>query len=822
MESITIDYEIFLEGNLLPQNTYALIGTPPVFAIIRGPLGGLVLHPIEKIPNISQKSICIPKGGVEFFKKNVLPTLVKNYHVRNESTHSIVIPKIVHPRIAINISRAKHQSEPAIRVAFGVEYNGIAFPFRHDENLEANGELIITDEKKEKELKRRLEDLLSTTDSLWHTEDNQTYWCRERKLKEITDLAGTDAARFLIETTPVLQKDPEMNVCITSETPQFTYDASEPEISFAVADGEDGDWFDLNIQVRINKEEVPFHELFTALAGHKSHLLLSSGKYIPLNHERFEKLRILIQESRGLKDQTSSSIKLSRFQAGLWDELKQLGIVSDQTEAWRKTMDGLLNIEKIDNAEVPQNLRAKLRPYQREGYSWLKFLYQNQLGGVLADDMGLGKTLQAIALMTAACNQKKNNNPPFLVIAPTSVVENWDGEFERFAPHLKRTVLRRGDRSQDHHAMKRADVVVTSYYLLMRDFERMKKQAWDTIFVDEAQFVKNHQAKIYGCIRKLSARARIGLTGTPMENNLMELWSLFSIVAPGLFGDPKWFRENYQRPIEKNSDQKQLSQLKQRIRPFLIRRTKEHVEKDLPPKTEQIINLDLESRHRRLYDMQLQKERQKVLGLLKEGGMREHRFQVLASLTKMRQMSLHAGLVNEQYQKVPSAKLEELAKQVTQLRDEKHRMIIFSQFTSFLHHVRVLFDRSKIPYLYLDGSTKNRKELIERFQKDGTIPVFLLSLKAGGIGLNLTAADYCILLDPWWNPAVEKQAADRAHRIGQTNPVFVYKFIAKNTVEEKVLKLQEKKKKLFEQVLDEGGAFESMITEEDIRMIFEA
>ncbi len=337
---------------------------------------------------------------------------------------------------------------------------------------------------------------------------------------------------------------------------------------------------------------------------------------------------------------------------------------------------------------------------------------------------------------------------------------------------------------------------------------------WSGLILDEAQYVKNHQSKIYQCARRLPAPVKVAITGTPMENNLMELWSLLSITAPGLFPNPGRFREYYAKPIERQGDTGLLAQLRRRIRPLVRRRTKEQVAADLPDKLEQVLEVELHPRHRKLYQTYLQRERQKVLGLIDD--INANRFTILSSLTRLRQLSLHAALVDPAHQDLPCSKLDTLLEQIGDVAASGHRALVFSQFTGFLAHVRDRLDEAGVRYCYLDGKTRDRAAVLRRF-KDGTDPVFLISLKAGGFGLNLAEADYCFLLDPWWNPAAEAQAVDRAHRIGQTRNVIVYRLIARDTIEEKVMALKARKARLFASVVDEGDVFGASLDADDIR-----
>jgi SNF2 family DNA or RNA helicase len=429
--------------------------------------------------------------------------------------------------------------------------------------------------------------------------------------------------------------------------------------------------------------------------------------------------------------------------------------------------------------------------------------------------MGLGKTLQTLALICHA--RAEGETRPFMVVAPTSVVSNWVGEAERFAPGLTvravtDTLARAGVPITD--VVAAADVIVTTYTLARLDADHYAAVEWAGVILDEAQAVKNHHSKTHAAVRRLPAPFKLAVTGTPLENNLTELWALLSITAPGLFPDPKAFDEQYARLIERHGDAERLARLRRRIRPLITRRTKERVAADLPAKQEQTLQVVLHPRHRKLYDTHLARERQRILGLLDDFD--RNRFSVLTAITRLRQLSLHPGLADDGQRTIPAAKLEALSEHLQEMADGGHRALVFSQFTGFLAMVRERLDADGIGYVYLDGKTRRRDRVLARF-KDGDDPVFLISLKAGGSGLNLVEADYCFLLDPWWNPAVENQAIDRTHRIGQTRSVMVYRLVSQNTIEEKVVALAQRKAALFGSVLDDGDLFSGQITAEDIR-----
>ena len=631
---------------------------------------------------------------------------------------------------------------------------------------------------------------------------------------------GIDTMRFSTETLPRLAQRAGVEIEISGDPADY-HEASDT-LTIGVSTDEvpdDHDWFDLGVTITVDGHEVPFTDVFVALADGQSHMLLPGGAYFSLEKPELRALRDLIDEARALRDAPAGSLRISRFQAGLWDELTDLGVVNHQAQAWREQVAGLLSLESLPQPPVPDTLDARLRPYQVDGFRWLVFLWRARLGGIIADDMGLGKTLQTLAMI---CHAKRNDPAvaPFLIVAPTSVVSNWAAEADRFAPGLSvvplsDTVRRRGQPLSD--SVSGADIVVTSYTLFRLDYDAYAELPWSAMILDEAQQVKNHQSKIYQCARRLPAPFKLAITGTPMENNLMELWSLLSITAPGLFPNPTRFREYYAQPIEKQGNTELLGRLRRRMKPLIKRRTKDQVAADLPAKQEQVLEVELHPRHRRLYETHLQRERQKILGLIDD--MDKNRFTILRSLTLLRQLSLHAGLVDEAHADLPCGKIDVLAEQLRDVIDGGHRALVFSQFTGFLRLVRERLNADGIEYCYLDGTTRDRPTVLRRF-KSGSVPVFLISLKAGGFGLNLTEADYCFLLDPWWNPATEAQAVDRTHRIGQTRNVMVYRLIARDTIEERVMALKKRKAELFANVMDDGNMFGSAMGADDIRELF--
>jgi superfamily II DNA or RNA helicase len=822
-------------GSLILEPNVTVNGEPvgPVhFALLGSPLHGLALWPMRagsddrgadvavagltlirsqqrlsaELRNVlAEEAIEIPQPDEDVFLRDFLPRLARRVPLVSRD-RSVTIPLPQRPALCLDV-----KGLPGHRVSLQWHWQYRTGERANDLSLwPSPSDDVARDDEAER---AALASLALTRDEVAQL---TTIGPAGPRLLPTATLAGLDAVSFFGQTLPRLRELSGLLVTVENElTFRLADGAPLVEIS-TTARATGHDWFDLGVAVSIDGETVPFNALFVALGRGEAQMFLPSGTYFPLNREPFLTLRRLIEEARALEDVPGRTVKLNRYQAALWQELDDIGVVTEQAAAWERSVGGLLAGEQIVDRAVPAGLRATLRPYQQAGFHWLAFLYEHGLGGVLADDMGLGKTVQTLALVCHAREQRPQG-PPFLVVAPTSVVGNWAAECRRFAPDLRTVVLsetlNRSGKSLPE-VIANADLVITSYALFRLDNDRYAQLPWSGLILDEAQFIKNHLSKGYQCAKKLATPFKLAITGTPMENNLLELWSLFSVTCPGLFAHAGRFREYYQGPIEKDGNSDRLAQLRRRIRPLMLRRTKEQVVGDLPAKLEQVIELELNPQHRKVYQQHLQRERQKVLGLIDD--LQKNRFVIFRSLTLLRQLSLDAALVDEKYAKIPSTKLDALMLQITDVVAEGHRTLIFSQFTGFLEKVRDHLDAAGIEHCYLDGRTKNRPAVLAQFTT-GSAPIFLISLKAGGVGLNLTAADYCILLDPWWNPATEAQAVDRVHRIGQTRKVMVYRLVAKDTIEEKVMALKATKAKLFSSVMDAGSAQSAALTAGDIR-----
>lgn len=828
---------------------------------------------------ISAGTVHIPAAERATFQKEYLPALSRSIPSLTPDP-ALALPRVKPPHLVLEISfdeQVRHDAQLSWRWEYPLN------PFAEDSSEEASAQDSagasevqslpvfgypgeeggeVRDERFEARVLRSVRTILAAHPALSGLE--------ERRIE------GWETRELLSAILPKLRRVSAVQVRFNGTPPQFV-EATDALIEITVSEGNSRDWFGLGIAVKVNNWTVPFAQIFEALDRGADRILLGNGTYFSLRRPEFKTLRTLIAEARELDD-AGGELRINRHQAGLFSELESLAASVQTTRRWDEQVRSLLALveaseaRETDPAEggnkpatsadahgkrnepgsarsslnreypVPVGLQATLRPYQVEGYRWLTFLYEHRMGGILADDMGLGKTVQALALLAHAIEEHRAAVPgepfaPFLVVAPTSVISNWAAEAKRFLPEAKVVTITETTAGKTPLAERvaGAHLVLTSYTLLRMDEDAYVSYAaglgseegpgtpgWGALLLDEAQFVKNTGTRAWSIARAMPARTKIAMTGTPLENNLMELWALLAIVADGLFPSARAFRDLYARPAESGEDPAHAAattaRLRRRIRPLMLRRTKELVAAELPAKNDVRVNLPLAPGHRRIYDTHLQRERQKVLGLLED--MDKNRFTIFQSLTLLRRLALDAALIDpEAYAGVSSVKRDYLVQQLPNLLEKGHRVLVFSQFTGYLKSIARALSEKGIDHLYLDGSTRNRAEVIEAFRA-GAAPVFLISLKAGGFGLNLTEADHVFIMDPWWNPAAEQQAVDRIHRIGQEREVHVYRLVAEGTIEEKVMQLKASKAALFDAVVGEGEFASAAVTAEDVRELF--
>ncbi|GAA5208840.1 DEAD/DEAH box helicase [Microbacterium kyungheense] len=758
----------------------------------------------------AREAVTVPPDDAAEFVRDHLPRLARRVEV---AAPGIEVAPAAPPRLLVSA-----RFDEGHRIVFTVAWRYGGALVGLDGSGERDGAPGLLDDDRDPAAELAIRDRV---EALWHEASPVGFTAAGT-------LTGLDSAEFSAVLLPLLEADPDVDVELSGERPRYRELAGDPRIEISTVETADADWFDLGVVVSIDGRTIPFGTLFTALSRGRKRIMLSDGAYFSLSHPALQRLRDLIDEA-GELDEWETGPRISRYQTALWADFEDLADEAQPAVSWRATVEALRDVDSVPSTPLPSGLDAELRPYQRTGFEWLAFLWQHRLGGILADDMGLGKTLQLLALVAHAVEQDERR--PFLVVAPTSVLSTWRTEAARFTPGLRVAVVdatRRKRGMTVAQAAASADLVVTSYTLLRLDEAEFAAVEWAGLILDEAQFVKNSQTKVYRAARDLSADVVFAITGTPMENSLTELWALLSLTAPGLFASARRFREEYVGPIEKGKVPEnqeggeyragRLARLRRRIRPLVLRRTKELVAADLPPKQEQEVRIELGAAHRALYDTVLQRERQKVLGLLDD--LDRNRFIVFRSLTLLRMLALAPELVDPAHAHIAPSKLGAMFEQLDEILAEGHRALVFSQFTSFLGLAAAELEARGIPYAYLDGSTRGRDAAVAAF-RGGAAPVFLISLKAGGFGLTLTEADYVFLLDPWWNPAAEAQAVDRAHRIGQDRSVMVYRLIANGTIEEKVMALQQRKARLFRAVMDDDALFGRALTADDIRGLFD-
>lgn len=647
-----------------------------------------------------------------------------------------------------------------------------------------------------------------------------------------------DWLRFSSDVIPTL----EAQGWQISRMPDYRYDVTQVEDWYADIDDQGSEhgspWFDLELGIVVNQQRVSLLPVLVdlirnaphdfnpqALAAHADDepllATLPGGVRVALPWGRIKPILGTLGELY-FADKIGGSMRLSTLDAARLAELAgatQLRWFGGQR--LRDMGQKLSSFGGVQSVAAPRGLQATLRDYQSEGLAWMQFLREYDLAGILADDMGLGKTVQTLAHILTE-KESGRLTQPALVVAPTSLMGNWQDEAARFTPDLRVLVLHGKERLAQFENIDQFDLVLTTYALLPRDEEKLRAHAYHLVILDESHYIKNPRSKAAQAAGMLRARHRLCLTGTPLENHLGELWSQFHFLLPGLLGEEKAFNTAFRHPIEKQGDDGRRALLTRRIKPFLLRRTKDKVAKELPAKTEMVRSVELSGAQRDLYEtVRLAMDKKVRAEIARKGVARSH-IVILEALLKLRQVCCDPRLVKSESVKkavAPSAKLSELMTMVEELLEEGRKILVFSSFTSMLALIEAELQMRKIPYALLTGDTDNRAEVVRAFQ-NGLVPIFLISLKAGGVGLNLTAADTVIHYDPWWNPAAENQATDRAWRIGQDKPVFVYKLIAKGTLEEKIQALQQKKSALAQALLSDGAGQGAAISAEDLQAIF--
>jgi superfamily II DNA or RNA helicase len=598
-----------------------------------------------------------------------------------------------------------------------------------------------------------------------------------------------------------------------SELKKFRYTTHEPKFTIAVTSGNDS--FDLKVTIQWGEQFVSLREIRLAILNWQDTIMLEDGTLGHIPEEWIKQYSLLLRTG----NEENGVLKVSKMHfTVLEDILQNLDIKSKEEVEMRKRT--LMDYDTSEKVPLSKMIKASLRPYQLAGFRWLQSLDELTWGGCLADDMGLGKTLQTISFIQFL--KEKYPGSTQLVVCPTSLIFNWESELQKFCPTLKYYTHYGTQRELKETHIEEYDVILTSYGVVRNDLAELSNVLWQYIILDESQAIKNPDARITKAINQLRSVNRIILSGTPVQNNTFDLYSQFSFLNPGLLGNREFFNREFATPIDKLGSKEKAQHLKKLVYPFTLRRTKEQVAKDLPEKTVTVLWCTMEAAQRKLYNEYRDGFKKKLLKKIDEEGMGKSGLDVLEGLLRLRQICDHPALINaSEEMQDSSVKINELTREVKE-NAGNHKLLIFSQFTQMLRLIQTEFEKAGISYCYLDGSTplNKRKDQVSKFQEDENVKAFLISLKAGGVGLNLTTADYVYIVDPWWNPAAEQQAMDRAHRIGQKRNVFVYKMICKDSVEEKILQLQERKKALADDLIQEDAGFVKTLSRDDVEFLF--
>lgn len=754
-------------------------------------------------PFLNKRFISIPKSSEKtYFEKFVAPLIEKHavyaegFEIRTEKFDATPVLKLLYV----------DSERPQLQLYF--RYGDYIFPAGSDRRIS------VRTEKKD-------------NDYIFHRIKRSLSW-EKNKLNILQELGlkSTGSLFLSVFTTDIANADEENSPFSVInwlnehhdelEAKGFTFEQTEGEKRFVIGRSkidleirENNDWFDIHAVVHFGPYQIPFIDLKNHIINKIREFKLPSGEIAVIPEQWFAQYSNLLQFTEGTKN-----LKLKKHHIGLVNDFanSELAIVSMD-----RKLQKLSDFEEIEDTDIPKAFNGVLRPYQKAGYNWFHFLRKFNFGGCLADDMGLGKTVQTLALLQKIKeeNQEEGIHTTSLIIMPTSLVYNWLNEAKKFAPKLKIHAHTGSFRNKEVELFSNYDVVITTYGITRVDVELLKTLYFNYIILDESQNIKNPASKSFKAVKTLKSKHKLILSGTPVENTVNDLWTQMSFINPGLLGNQHFFYTDFVVPIEKKKDEEKAAKLQSLIKPFVLRRTKAQVATELPAKTENLFYCQMSEDQKEYYEKIKSEYRNALLVNLEDGSFKRSQIQVLQGLTKLRQIANHPLMIDEGYEG-DSGKFENVIHTLENVLSRGHKVLVFSQFVKQLDIYRRYFNDQNIPYAYLDGATSKRGEVVKEFQANKDIKLFLISIKAGGVGLNLTEADYVFILDPWWNPAVEQQAIDRTHRIGQNKNVFIYKFITKDTVEEKILALQNRKRKVAESLITTEESFVKSLTAKDI------
>lgn len=753
-------------------------------------------------PFLNKRFISIPKSSEKtYFEKFVAPLIEKHavyaegFEIRTEKFDATPVLKLLYA----------DSEKPQLQLYF--RYGDYIFPAGSDRRIS-----VRTEKKDNDYIFHRIKRSLS-----W--EKNKLNILQELGLKSTGSLF---LSVFTTESANIEEDSPFSIINWLNEhhdeleTKGFTFEQSDSGKRFVIGRSkidleirENNDWFDIHAVVHFGPYQIPFIDLKNHIINKIREFKLPSGEIAVIPEHWFAQYSNLLQFTEGTKN-----LKLKKHHIGLVNDFANSELANVSMD---RKLQKLSDFEEIEDSDIPKSFNGILRPYQKAGYNWFHFLRKYNFGGCLADDMGLGKTVQTLALLQKIKeeNQEEGIHTTSLIIMPTSLVYNWLNEAKKFAPKLKIHPHTGSFRNKEVELFSNYDVVITTYGITRVDIELLKTLYFNYIILDESQNIKNPASKSFKAVKALKSKHKLILSGTPVENTVNDLWTQMSFINPGLLGNQHFFYTDFVIPIEKKKDEEKAAKLQALIKPFVLRRTKTQVATELPPKTENLFYCEMSEDQKDYYEKIKSEYRNALLENLENGSFKRSQIQVLQGLTKLRQIANHPLMIDEGYEG-DSGKFESVIHTLQNVLSRGHKVLVFSQFVKQLDIYRRYFSDQNIPFAYLDGATSKRGEVVREFQANKDIKLFLISIKAGGVGLNLTEADYVFILDPWWNPAVEQQAIDRTHRIGQNKNVFIYKFITKDTVEEKILALQNRKRKVAESLITTEESFVKSLTPKDI------
>ena len=655
--------------------------------------------------------------------------------------------------------------------------------------------------------------------------DKETAFIQKLELLHSNFIRPEDGQQLALKGNDVLKnnwfflfvdamKDMKVPVYGYEALKNFRFNTAKPQTKIHISSNTD--WFDARVDIVFGDQKVTIADVKKALANRQQFVPLNDGTLGILPEEWIKKYSLLFRVGEGKQDQ----LRLSKYHMSVIDELYDERNEEELVLQLEEKYDSLKLFNKIKEIPVPEHLQHILRPYQEHGFHWINYLKEIGWGGILADDMGLGKTVQALSYLHYFRHTTGKLNA--LVVCPTTLMFNWENEIKKFTPSLTYHIHHGADRTKNKELFKERDVIITTYGTLRSDIKLLVEIPFDYVILDESQAIKNPASKVTKAAGLLRAKNRLCMSGTPLQNNTFDIFAQMNFLNPGMLGSIEFFRQEFSIPIDKFGEPDRKDHLRKILYPFILRRTKEQVAKDLPEKIETILYCEMEDEQRNIYEAYRNDFRDKILGTIETQGINRSQLTILQGLMKLRQICDSPAILNEQ-EKFPnhSIKLEELGREITE-NISNHKALVFSQFLGMLALIREKLKELGVDHEYFDGSTSaiDREKAIQRFQRDENCRVFLISLKAGGVGLNLTAADYVYIVDPWWNPAVEQQAIDRTHRIGQTKNILAYRMICKDTIEDKILQLQEKKRLLAKDLITDDEGFVKSLSRADVEYLF--